>query len=136
MAGYSLLKRIRDPALAAPRRIVTDLEVRASVLDNLRAMFATRVGSALTCPDYGIVSVTDIVHSCPDAIEDILRSIRHSIRTYEPRLVLPVVRYVDGDASRGLTIRFEISGQLVNGERRTAVRFESVIDATRTVRVE
>jgi predicted component of type VI protein secretion system len=49
---------------------------------------------------------------------------------------LPVVRYVDGDASRGLTIRFEISGQLVNGERRTAVRFESVIDATRTVRVE
>lgn len=136
MSGYSLLKRIRDPALAAPRRIVTDAEVRTGVLDNLRAMFATRLGSVLTCPDYGIVSVTDIVHSCPDAIEDILRSIRHTIRTYEPRLVAPVVRYLEGDAARGLTIRFEISGQLANGDRRTPVKFESVIDATRTVRVE
>ncbi len=136
MASHSLLRRIRQPELSAPRRIVSDDEVRASVLENLRAICSTRVGSALTCPDYGIVSVTDIVHSCPDAIGSILESVRHSIRTYEPRLTNATVTYVPPGEVRELTIRFEISGRLMNGGRRVAVKFQTVIDATRNVRVE
>jgi type VI secretion system protein len=135
VAGHSLLRRIRQPELAAPRRLVPDDEVKAAVLEHLRAMFLTRAGSALGASDYGIVSVTDIVHSCPDAIEDVLKSIRHTIKTYEPRLVNVKVVHVPGEAGRDATIRFEISGDLLNGDRRSKVTFETVIDAARNVRV-
>lgn len=136
MPGHSLLRRIREPELAAPRRVVSDDEVRAAVLEHLRAMFLTRVGSALVASDYGIVSVTDIVHSCPDAIEDVLKSIRATIKKYEPRLVTFSVRHVSGSELRDATIRFEISGDIQNGSRKTPVKFHTVIDAKRNVRVE
>lgn len=136
MAGHSLLRRIRDPSLAAPRRVVSDSEAKAAVLDHLQAMFTTRVGSALGAPGYGIVSVTDIVHSCPDAVDDVLESIRQTIREHEPRLVNVSVVHVPGEAGRDVTIRFEIAAELVNGDRRGKVRFETIIDATRSVRVQ
>lgn len=136
MAGHSLLRRIREPALAAPRRVVSDEEIKGAVLDHLRDMFITRAGSAIGAPDYGIVSVTDIVHSCPDAIDDVLRSIRHTIRAYEPRLVNVVVKHVGGDEKRDATIRFEISADIMNGARRSPVKFQTVIDAARNVHVD
>lgn len=135
-AGHSLLRRIREPALAAARRIVSDEEVRAGILDHLQEMFTTRVGSAPSAPDYGVVSVTDIVHSCPDAIDDVLKSIRHTIKKYEPRLVNVHVVHIPGEPGRDVTIRFEISADMLNGNRRGKVKFETVIDATRTVRVQ
>lgn len=135
MAGHSLLRRIREPELAAPRRAVSDEEVRTAVLEHLRAMFSTRAGSAICAPDYGILSVTDIVHSCPDAIEDVLKSIRSTLKTYEPRLTNVVVKHVADSERRDTTIRFEIAGDIVNGGRRAPVKFETVIDASRNIRV-
>ena len=135
MAGHSLLRRIREPELAAPRRVVPDEEIRVAILDHLREMFLTRTGTALTAPDYGIVSVTDIVHSCPDAVEDVLKSIRLSIKTYEPRLVNVSVKHVGGADGRDVNIRFEISGDILNGGRRAPVKFQTMIDAARTVSV-
>jgi type VI secretion system protein len=116
--------------------MVSDDEVRESVLDHLRCMSRTRVGSALTVPDYGIVSVTDIVHNCPDAIESILDSIRHTIKTYEPRLQGVAVTYLPDSEVKDLTIRFEIAGSFVNGGRKVSVKFKTVIDAARNVHVE
>jgi len=136
MPGHSLLRRIREPELAAPRRVISDDEVRAAVLDHLRAMFMTRIGSAPSVPDYGIVSVTDIVHSCPDAIDDVLKSIRATIKKYEPRLVSFNVRHISGTELRDATIRFEISGDIQNGSRKTSVKFQTVIDAKRNMRIE
>ena len=136
MAGHSLLRRISDPSLAAPRRVVSDDEAKAAVLDHLQAMFMTRAGSALSASDYGIVSVTDIVHSCPDAVDDVLRSIRHAIKKYEPRLANVSVVHVPGEVGRDVTIRFEIAADLLNGDRRGKVRFETIIDAARNVRVQ
>ena len=136
MPGHSLLRRIREPELAAPRRVVSDDEVRAAVMEHLREMFTTRAGSALVAADYGICSVTDIVHSCPDAIEDVLKSIRSTIKKYEPRLVSFSVKHVSGSELRDATIRFEISGDIQNGARKTPVKFHTVIDAKRSVRVE
>jgi type VI secretion system protein len=135
VAGHSLLRRIREPGLAAPRRVVADEEIREAILDHLRVLFLTRAGTALTVPDYGIGSVTDIVHSCPDAIEDVLKSIRHSIKTYEPRLVNVSVKHVGGADGRDVNIRFEISGDILNGGRRAPVKFQTMIDAARTVSV-
>jgi type VI secretion system lysozyme-like protein len=136
MAGHSLLRRIREPELAAARRLVTDDEQRAAILEHLRAMFTTRVGSALCASDYGVVSVTDIVHSCPDAIEDVLKSIRSTIKTYETRLVNVQVTHIPGDPARDVRIRFEISADMMNNGRKGKVKFQTVIDAARTVHVE
>jgi type VI secretion system protein len=99
-------------------------------------VFLTRAGSAVSVPDYGIVSVTDIVHSCPDAIDDVLKSIRQTIRTYEPRLAGVTVKHVPAGDGRDVTIRFEISGEIVSGGRRTPVKFQTIIDAARNVRVD
>lgn len=115
---------------------MSDDEVRAAVLEHLRAMFLTRAGSAIAAPGYGIVSVTDIVHSCPDAIDDVLKSIRQTIRTYEGRLVNVSVKHIPGEAGRDVTIRFEITGEITNGQRRAPVKFHTVIDASRSVRIE
>ncbi|MBX3207541.1 MAG: type VI secretion system baseplate subunit TssE [Labilithrix sp.] len=136
MAGHSLLRRIREPELAAPRRAVSDDEAKAAVLEHLQAMFVTRAGSSLSASDYGIVSVTDIVHSCPDAIDDVLKSIRHTIKKYEPRLLNVSVVHVPAEAGRDMTIRFEIAADLSNGGRRARVKFETIIDAARNVRVQ
>jgi type VI secretion system lysozyme-like protein len=136
LAGHSLLRRIRQPELAAPRRVVSDDEVRAAVVDHLRAMFSTRAGSAIGAPDYGIVSITDIVHECPDAIDDVIKSIRHTIKVHEPRLTQVTVKHAGGADGRETMIRFEISGEIINGNRRAPVKIETTIDATRKVRVE
>lgn len=135
MAGHSLLRRIRDPALAAPRRVVSDDEVRASVLDHLQAMFTTRAGSALGASDYGILSVTDIVRLCPDAVDEVVKSIRRTVNKYEPRLANVRVTQLPGEPERDATIRFEITADLLDGSRRGRVKFETIIDATRSVRV-
>jgi type VI secretion system protein len=136
MPGHSLLRRIREPALAAPRRVVSDEEVRAAVLDHLRAMFITRAGAAIGASDYGIMSVTDIVHSCPDAIDDVLRSIRHTIKAYEPRLGNVSVKHVSGADGRDTTIHFEISGEISNGGRKVPVKIRTTIDAARRMSLE
>ena len=99
-------------------------------------MFLTRVGSALVASDYGIVSVTDIVHSCPDAIDDVLKSIRSTIKKYEPRRESFTVKHVSGSELRDATSRFEISGDIQNGSRKTPVKFHTVIDAKRSIRIE
>ena len=76
MAGAGLLARIRDPRLATARRAISDEEVRDSILQNLRAMCSTRLGSAQACPEYGILAVSDIIHSCPDALGQVSKAIR------------------------------------------------------------
>jgi len=106
------------------------------VLDNLRAVFGTRAGSALVAADYGIVSVTDIVHSCPNAIDDVVKSLRQAIKTYEPRLVNVVVRHVGGADGRDVVISFEISGDLIDNGKKVPVKITTVIDAARKVIVK
>ena len=136
MKAHSLLERVRRPELAAPRRAVTDDEVRASVLANLRAMCASWLGTSQSCPDYGIVCVSDIVHSCPEALGQVAKAIRHTITAYEPRLTNVVVRPLpSGTVADSLSLRFDIGATLVNGPRRLPVKFHTVVDAARNVRV-
>jgi predicted component of type VI protein secretion system len=68
----------------------------------------------------------------------VLKSIRHTIKTYEPRLANVTVIHVPGEPGRDATIRFEIGAELVNGDGRTRarVKFETIIDAARNVRVQ
>jgi type VI secretion system protein len=133
MSGHSLLTRIRRPELAAARREVSDAEVRDSVLEHLKKMCMTRMGTMVTVGDYGIVDLSEIVHSFPDAIALMAKTLRHSILTYEPRLVNVQIKHIP--ASEDLNLRFEIVGVMMNGDRRVPVKFETLVDPKRRVSV-
>lgn len=128
--GVTLLAKIRRPELAQPRRAVSDREIRDSILANLIHMCTTRAGTMLTCPDYGIADITEMVHSFPDAISIMAQSLRHTIQTYEPRLQNVQVVHVPSE-QLDLTLRFEIRGRVVLEGSKTAVKFETALDPSR-----
>jgi type VI secretion system protein len=132
--GATLLARIRHPELATPRRAVSDRELRDSILANLVHMCTTRVGTMLTCPDYGIADVSEMIHSFPDAITLMAQTLRHTIQTYEPRLQSVQVVHVPGDGS-DLTLRFEIRGRAAVDGNKTAVKFETTLDTSRRLTI-
>lgn len=134
MAGHTLLTRIRNPEYAVARRSISDAETRDSVLLHLRAMCSTRRGTMVTAPDFGVIDVSELVHSFPDAIALMARTIRHSIQTYEPRLTNVVIKHVPNETG-DLTLRYEIHAQLLNGDHKAAVRFETSVDPTREIKV-
>lgn len=127
-AGQSLLTRIRKPALAAPRRSVSDAEIRESVLEHLRVMCSTRQGTMVTCPDYGTATVSEMVHAFPDAIAEMARAIKHTITSYEPRLKNVRIVHIP---TQDMTLRYEIHAQLNRDGGSVPVQFETSIDATR-----
>ncbi len=135
MSGHSLLTRIRRPELAVARREVSDAEVRDSILEHLKKMCTTRMGTMVTAPDYGVVDLSEIVHSFPDAIALMARTLRHSILTYEKRLANVQIKHVPIENASDLNLRFEITGTMVNGDRRAQVKFETMIDPKRRVTV-
>lgn len=130
MRGPSLLMRIEHPELETTRRSFTDRELRDNVLQHLRMMCTTRQGTMLTCTDYGVANVTEMVHAFPDAIALMARSIRHTIATYEPRLTNVQVRHVP---SEDMTLRYEITAQLLSDGHKAPVKFETSIDTSRRV---
>jgi type VI secretion system protein len=129
-AGPSLLARIRQPESTGARRQATDEDTRRSVLEHLRAMCTTRHGTMVTMPDYGVADVSEMIHSFPDAIAEMARSIRHTIQTYEPRLTNVRVKHLP---SEDLTLRYELTAQLVNGNSKQPVTFETTIDPSRRI---
>jgi len=135
MAGHGLLTRIRHSDLAVARRAVSDEEIRASILENLRAMCGTRLGSSPACPTYGILPMSDVVHSCPDALALVSATIKSTIIAYETRLVQVVVRALPLRPEDPLTLRFEITGTMMNAGRKVPVKFQTVVDANRRVDV-
>jgi type VI secretion system protein len=135
MAGHSLLRRLQNPALLAPRRHVSEAEVRESILEHLRLMCTTRAGTMLTCPDYGIADVSDLVHDFPDAIALLARSIRNTIQTYEPRLTNVVVKHVPSE-DRELVVRYEIVAHIQQQGGKTPIKFETKVGSSGNVTIE
>ncbi len=123
--GHSLLTRIRHPQFAVARRSISSQETRDSVLAHLKVICETRAGTALSCPSYGTATVSEMVHAFPDAIAEMSRSIRETIRHYEPRMTN--VRIVHLPAE-DLTLRYEITADLVADGQRVPVRFETNLD--------
>ena len=135
MAGHSLLRKLQNPALLAPRRQVSEAEVRESILEHLRLMCTTRAGTMLTCPDYGIADVSDLVHDFPDAIALLARSIRNTIQTYEPRLTNVVVRHVPRE-DRELVVRYEIIAHIQQQGGKAPIKFETTVGSSGNVTIE
>jgi type VI secretion system lysozyme-like protein len=136
MSAHSLLGRIREPSLTGARHAVGDDELRVAVLESLKLLLTARAGNSLACPDYGMLSVVDVVHSCPDALDAVSKSIRKAIERHEPRLMGVTVRPLSHEPGTELTLRFEMTAQLLNGGRRIPVRFETSINTARQLNVK
>lgn len=130
--GHSLLTRIRRPEYAVARRAISDSETRESVLLHLKMMCETRGGTMLTCPDYGTATVSELVHSFPDAIQEMARAIRTTIKEYEPRLTNAKITHVPAE---DLTLRYEITAHLVTDGAKVPVQFETSLDTSRRLTV-
>jgi type VI secretion system protein len=132
--GVTLLAKIRRPELAQPRRALSDREIRESILQNLIHMCCTRLGTMLTCPDFGIADVSEMIHSFPDAISLMAQTLRHTIQTYEPRLQNVQVVHTPGE-TWDLTLRFEVRARVVLEGSKTAVKFETALDPSRRLTI-
>ena len=114
------------------RRAISDQETRDSVLEHLRVMCETRAGTMVTCPDYGTATVSEMVHSFPDAIAEMARAIKNTIKEHEPRLTNVQITHLPAE---DLTLRYEISAYLVGDGSKVPVQFETSLDSSRRLRV-
>jgi type VI secretion system protein len=134
MGGHTLLTRIQHPEFATTRREPTEAEIRDSVLRHLRTMVTTRQGTVITCPDFGICEVTELLHAFPEAIAMLARSIRTCIQNHEPRLTNVSVKHIPGD-NTDLTLRFEVTAQIVREGGKSPVKFETELEPSRRIRI-
>jgi type VI secretion system protein len=138
MAGASLLTRIAHAAdpHSTERHTWRDHDVESAVIHHLANMLNTRQGGSLTCPDYGIVELSEIVHDFPDAIGIMQRAIKNSIQTYEPRLKNVQVRHVKNESTHTMVLEFEITAQLhLPDGRKQSIRFATSMDEHGNVRM-
>jgi len=98
-------------------------EVR-SIIDHLRVLLNTRVGDAVTVPEYGLSDFSESVHNFPEAIGDIQQSIRRTVLEYEPRLQNVSVRFLESD--NPLHLQFEIVARLAD-DKRSIVRLKTQV---------
>lgn len=131
----SRLARAADPH-SSERQTYRDQDVEAAIMTHLGHMLNTRQGSSLTCPDYGIAEISDVIHDFPDAIGIMQRAIKNSILTYEPRLKNVQVRHIKNEATHSMILEFEITAQLQLADgRKQAVRFGTSMDNNGNVKL-
>ena len=105
-------------------------------MTHLKNMLNTRQGSSLTCPDYGLMEVSDVLHEFPDAIGLLQRSIKNSIQQYEPRLKNVQVRQIKSDVAQAMILEFEITAQIQYPDgRRQQLRFGASVDHSGNVKM-
>ena len=95
-------------------------------------MCVTRQGTMLTCPEYGIVDVSEMLHDFPDAIADMARAIKNTIQRYEPRLTNVRVRHLRTET---MTLYYEISADLRRDLGQESIQFQTSVEASRKVSV-
>ncbi|HSN97676.1 MAG TPA: type VI secretion system baseplate subunit TssE [Candidatus Nanopelagicales bacterium] len=138
MAGASLLTRIMHAAdpNSTERHTWRDQDLEGAIMTHLKNMLNTRQGSSLTCPDYGLMEVSDVLHEFPDAIGLLQRSIKNSIQQYEPRLKNVQVRQLKNDVAQAMVLEFEITAQIQYPDgRRQQLRFGASVDHSGNVKM-
>ena len=134
----SLLTRLAHAAdpHATERYTWKDNDLETAVTSHLVQMLNTRQGSSLTCPDYGLIEVSEVLHDFPDAIGLMQRAIKNSIQQYEPRLKNVQVRHVKNDQTQAMMLEFEITGQVALADgRRQSIRFSTAVDGAGKAKV-
>ncbi len=95
----SLLTRLAHAAdpNSLERHTWKDNDVEAAITQHLIRLLNTRQGSCLTCPDYGLVEISELLFEFPDAVGIMQRAIKNAIQSYEPRLKNVQVRHVKSE---------------------------------------
>jgi type VI secretion system protein len=138
VAGASLLSRLTHAAdpHSTERHTWRDHDLESAILSHLGNMLNTRQGSSLTCPDYGLMEVSEVLHEFPEAIGLVQRSIKNSIQLYEPRLKNVQVRHARSDTVQSMILEFEITAQIQFPDgRRQSLRFGAAVDQSGNVRM-
>ena len=127
----SLLTRIAHAAdpYSSERHTWRDHDLESAVISHLANMLNNRQGSSLTCPDYGIPELSEIIHDFPEAIGIMQRAIKNSVQLYEPRLKNVQVRHIKNEQTHQMILEFEITGQLqLPDGRKQPLRFSTQMD--------
>ena len=127
----SLLSRLESAAdpHSVERQSYKQTDLESSVIAHLADMLNTRQGSSLTCPDYGVLDMNDVLHDFPDGVGLLQRAIKHSIATYEPRLKNVQGRPIKNEQTQSLVLEFEITAQLeLPDGRRQPLRLATSVD--------
>lgn len=138
MAAASLLTRLAHAADPhnTERYTWKDNDVETAVTRHIATMLNTRQGSSLTCPDYGLTEISEVLYDFPEAIGIMQRSIKNTIQQYEPRLKNVQVRHVKNEQTQALVLEFEITGQVVLADgRRQSIRFSTAVDGKGSIQV-
>lgn len=131
----SLFERLRNPDPEGSRRIhVNTQRMIDSVLDNLDQLLNERHGNTPIQEDYGIPSISDLIHNFPDATQLMRTSLKTTIEKYEPRLRRVSVKAVKNEDDP-LALDFEITAELVTEDDRQSVWFETHIDSQGKVKL-
>lgn len=127
MAESRLLERLKqyetDSGSKATYRSSQEVQ---SIVNHLRRLLNTRVGSASIGDDYGIPDLTNVVggeQSQP--MTELRQAILQAITKYEPRLEKVRIT-IELDEDDALSLKFRTEGYVVGGENLPVV-FETVI---------
>lgn len=127
----SLLTRLAHAANphSSERQTWRDHDHEQAILAHLQNMLNTRQGSSLTCPDYGLAEISEVLHDFPEAIGIMQRAIKNSILTYEPRLKNVQVRHIKNEGTHSMILEYEITAQIHHPDgRKQGVRFGTSMD--------
>ena len=129
------LERAADPT-SSGRSTYRDADTESSVTEHLVRMLNTRQGSCLTCPDYGLIEVSEVLYDFPDAVGIVQRALKNSIQTYEPRLKNVQVRHIKSEFAHEMILQFEITAQLhLPDGRRQSLRLATSVDGSGNVKI-
>lgn len=141
-----LRERIRTGQKFSPS--AEEDQVREAILENLRALCGTRLGTMLSCADFGLPCLVESLVA-QESTRLIADALKRSIDQYEPRLRAVRVRALQPE---GVILHFEITAQLVAtgadgtqkegtrgrsalGQRPRMLQFSTHIDADKAIRV-
>jgi type VI secretion system protein len=114
----SLLSRIASGNLAP-------VDEEHSILGHLQSLLNTRQGDSPCVPGYGVIDFADVVHGFPGTVQQLSKCIRATILEFEPRLKNVTVRHIPDETL--LTLRFEISAQLVRAKGNRTLRVNTTV---------
>lgn len=127
MPESRLLERLKrfEKSSASGVAYQPTLEVK-SIVEHLRRLLNTRIGSASIAADYGVPDLTNVIgNEYSQMVADLKQNIQQVIMKYEPRLK-DVQIQIESDRDDVFSLRFKAQGYMVGGENIPIV-FETVI---------
>lgn len=130
-----LIERIRNLEKDPGRSTTEDpKKVIASILQHLTKVLNTRRGGAQIADDFGLPDLTDYLHDYSTGLREVEKSIRETIRKYEPRLKSVRVKFIPQEEDV-LSLCFQVSARLAEVHGDHPVIFESLVGSGGQIRI-